>query len=139
MDVSARELCFRLRDLRIRLLELSLKLGHLAIRLIDRCLKWPRVDLKQKLALLNERAFFEILSQQITCYLRFDLGVDHPVGGANPFIVDRNVGLLEGNNFHFERRRRGCCRVTRTRETQHGCRYKERYDCGSKSKYFVFC
>jgi hypothetical protein len=63
------QLRFSLCNLRFRLFELTLELRHLSVGLIESRLEWPRIDLKQELTLLHERAFFVILSQQVAGYL----------------------------------------------------------------------
>ena len=63
LTVGLRDLRLRLRDLRIGLLKLSLILRHLAVGLVQRGLKWPRINLKQQLPLPYKRAFLVILSE----------------------------------------------------------------------------
>src|ERR1043165_6994838 len=70
LSLSLQELTVRLRnlrlcldDLRLCLCELTFKLRDLTVGLIQSRLKWTRIDFKQELAFLHERAFFVILSQ----------------------------------------------------------------------------
>jgi len=48
----------------------------LSFRLIEHCLKRPRINLEEELALLNERTLLIILLQQVAGDLCFDVGVD---------------------------------------------------------------
>ena len=74
---------------------------ELPFGLIEHRLKRPRIDLKQQLSFLDERAFGVVLREQIAGHLRLDLGVDHPVERADPFAVDRNILLLHVYDLHL--------------------------------------
>ena len=80
--------------------------------------------MKEQLALLYESAFFVRLLEKIARYLRLDVGVDESVQSADPFAVNRDILLLDFDNFHL-RRRGGGRRIrlvgtTRGRDQQAG-------------------
>ena len=47
---------------------------------------------------MDDRAFAVILADQVAAHLRLDLRVDEAVECADPFIGDRHVGLLDGDD-----------------------------------------
>jgi len=67
-------------------------------------LERPGVDLKQELALLDERTLLISLLQQVACDLCPDVGIGEAIERANPFSIDRNILLLNLNDFDGRRR-----------------------------------
>ena len=67
-------------------------------------LERPWVDLKQELALLDERTLLISLLQQVACDLCPDVGSGEAIERANPFSIDRNILLLNLNDFDGRRR-----------------------------------
>ena len=72
--------------IRFGLRELLLGIGELRFGLIECCLKGSRIDLEQRLALPDVGTFGIVLSEQIPSHLRLNLGVDHPIQGADPLL-----------------------------------------------------
>src|SRR5262245_31037953 len=58
--------------------ELPLRLGLLALRLIERRLERPRINLKQHLPLLDKGPFCIALLEQVARHLRLDHRIDMP-------------------------------------------------------------
>ena len=80
--------------------ERSLRLRKLTLRLIERCLKRPRIDLEKELAMPDKSPFLITLLQQVATHLRPDVRIDQPVKRANPVPINRNILFL--NRSHFD-------------------------------------
>src|SRR5260370_39560694 len=100
---GARQLRFRLLILRLSLRQLAVRLGQLSPRLVRRSLKWARIDLEKQLALLDERAFRIVLGEEVAGDLGADGGVHHAGQGSDPLAVNRDILLLDGNDFNLRR------------------------------------
>ena len=96
---GARQLRFGLLILRLSLLQLAVRLSKLSPRLVRRCLKGPRIDLEQQLALFDERAFRIVLREEVPSDLCPNGGVHHSVQGSDPLAVDRDFILLYRDDF----------------------------------------
>ncbi len=86
--------------------KLGLGLGQLSLRLIERCLKWARIDLEEQLTLLDERAFLVTLPHDVAGDLRPDVGIRESVERADPFAKNRNILLLNLHDLNVRRRGR---------------------------------
>jgi hypothetical protein len=62
--------------------------------------------LKQKLARAHERTLDVVLFNEVTRNLGLDVGVYKSVEGADPFLVNGNILLLDFDDLDLERRRR---------------------------------
>ena len=91
----------------MRLTECGFRLLELASGLIENCLIGPRIDLEHKLAGLDERPFLIRLPEQVAGDARLDLCVNIAYERADPFGIDRNVALLDGNDLDVGRFRLG--------------------------------
>lgn len=63
---------YKTLQVRLRLIEQPLVMGELPLRKIERRLKGPRIDLRQKIALVDELAFLEANLHQLAIDLRLD-------------------------------------------------------------------
>jgi hypothetical protein len=102
-----RYLCFRLRQLSTRLLQQTLRLRELTPSLVECGLKWTWINLKEQLALLDERPFRIGLLDEITRHLWFDVGVHSSVECSNPFLVKRDIFLSHLYDLNFDWRWNG--------------------------------
>src|SRR5580692_257017 len=84
----------------LRVGQSGLCLGKLAIRLIERCLKRPRVDLEKKLPGFDKRAFLIALLEQVACNLGADVGIHQPIKSANPFRINWNIFFRNLHHFN---------------------------------------
>jgi hypothetical protein len=98
---------------RLRVGQLRARLRQLPQRLIEHCLKRPRIDFEKQLALLDERAFLIALLHQVAADLRAHVGVGEPVECADPFAKNRDVLLRYQRDRHIRRSGLRACRVFR--------------------------
>ena len=86
--------------------QLGLRLRHLALGLRDRGLESPRVDFEKRSARPHGGTLQIVLFDQVSAYLRPNLGVHRSIEGPDPFAGDGHVLLLHGRHLHVHGRRR---------------------------------
>ena len=91
--------------------ELRLRLAQSRLRLRERHVEGPRIDLEEHLALLDEAAFLVLATHEVARHLRPNLGVDEAVERRDPLGRERD--LLERNRDDAQFRRRWRCRRCR--------------------------
>jgi hypothetical protein len=72
--------------------------------LVEDGLKGPRIDLKQKLSLPDERALLITLLKEVTTNLRDDGGVCESIERANPFPINGHVFLFDLHDLDDRRK-----------------------------------
>ncbi len=100
VDARQFELSLGLLQLALRLRDLSLGLLDLALRLIDGCLERARIDFKQHLTLLDNRAFAVGLPDHVAAYLGLNLSVNEAVECSDPLAGERHVCFLNFDDGH---------------------------------------
>ncbi len=112
-----------LQKLRVGLDELTFGARQIAFGLIERRLERPRINLKEQLPFPDKGTLDVVLLHQVTRDLGFDVGVDHPVQGADPFAVDRNGSRFDPGDLDDRRvagRGRGSRRRASFRRKKYG-------------------
>jgi hypothetical protein len=96
----ARHVLRGLSQLSLRLYHLRLGLRQLSLALIERGLKWARIDLKQQLPLGNDRSFPVILANQVARNVRLDLRVHVAVHRGDPLAGESDIPPLHRSHLH---------------------------------------
>ncbi len=92
-------------DIEAGLAELCLGLRQLRVRLIERRLQRPRIDLKEHVALPYDGTFPVVLFDDVPGDSRLNLRVHVSVERGHPVAVDRGVALNDRGDFHSGRSR----------------------------------
>ena len=92
-------------DIEAGLAELCLRLRQLRLRLIERRLQRPRIDLKEHVAFPYDRSFPVVLLDDVAGDSRLYLRVHVSVQRGHPVAVDRSVALNDRGDFHSGRSR----------------------------------
>lgn len=83
--------------------ELSFRLRELGLRLIQRRLERPRINLKQDIVFVYVRAFAIILLDEIACDLRLYLRIYVPIECGDPLARNLHVFLYYRRDFDSRR------------------------------------